>query len=63
MELYSPPFLCYNFTLSHCYRVRNYTMDFKKEINGKKLYLAMLQAGISGGGSLPLHVDKFFEVR
>lgn len=21
-----------------------------------------LQAGISGGGSLPMHVDKFFEV-
>jgi hypothetical protein len=37
-------------------------MDFKKEINRKRLSLAMLQAGVSGGGSLPLHVDKFFEV-
>jgi len=22
-----------------------------------------LQAGISGGGSLPMHIDKFFEVK
>lgn len=26
-------------------------------------FLGFLQAGISGGGSLPSHVDKFFEVR
>jgi hypothetical protein len=38
-------------------------MDFKKKITRKKLSLAMLQAGVSGGGSLPLHVDQFFEVR
>lgn len=25
--------------------------------------LCFLQAGVSGGGSLPMHVDKFFEVR
>lgn len=31
--------------------------------NSKKQVFVRVQAGISGGGSLPSHVDKFFEVR
>lgn len=35
----------------------------RRKLLKEKLSLGMMQAGISGGGSLPVHVDKFFEVR
>lgn len=34
-----------------------------KNYFAKKYCASNMQAGISGGGSLPMHIDKFFEVR
>ena len=34
----------------------------KKGIKKAKAFSGILQAGVSGGGSLPSHVDRFFEV-
>lgn len=32
------------------------------EVITQKLPFIIVQAGISGGGSLPSHIDRFFEV-
>lgn len=46
-----------------CSRQLSRSFILNSFVNWTKLLDLIWQAGISGGGSLPMHVDKFFEVR